>query len=297
MQRDFNFCRSWLFVAGADRDALMAAPASGADVLIQEMEDFTPPELLPRAREMAADIYHHWRLSGAVVAVRINPLSGPGLDDLAAVMHAAPDVVALPKVAGAEDVAALDAAVTRFEQDYGLPAGQTRLLPNVESARGLVRLGEIAAASERTVGCLVASEDLAADLGAERGPDGCELAYARQRFLLECVAASMLAVDCPYTWEDTEGLERDVRWAKRIGYKAKSAVLSRHADTINAIFTPTALDVAAARRLVNAFEAARVRGEARVEIDGSLVEVPTYLNAKRLLARAAGFDLGSLKVR
>lgn len=291
MQRDPDFCRSWLFVPGADQAALMDAPASGADVLIQELEDFTPPDLLPRAREMAGDIYNHWRRSGAVAAVRINPLSRSGLDDLAAVMRAAPDIVALPKVARAEDVAALDAAVSRFERDYGLPADQTRLLPNVESARGLVRLGEIVAASKRTMGCLIASEDLAADLGAERGRDGVEIAYARQRFLLECVAAGTLAVDCPYTWEDSEGLERDVRWARRLGYKAKSAVLAAHAKVINGILTPAASDIAAARALVEAFEAARARGEARVEIDGSLVEVPTYLNAKRLLERAAGFGL------
>jgi len=29
----------------------------------------------------------------------------------------------------------------------------------------------------------------------------------------------------------------------------------------------------------------RAKGEARVEVDGSLVEVPTYSNVKRLLAR------------
>jgi len=40
-----------------------------------------------------------------------------------------------------------------------------------------------------------------------------------------------------------------------------------------------------ARHLVAAFEAARAVGHARVEVDGALVEVPTYNNAKRLLAR------------
>jgi citrate lyase subunit beta/citryl-CoA lyase len=41
-----------------------------------------------------------------------------------------------------------------------------------------------------------------------------------------------------------------------------------------------------ARRLVEAFDAARAAGRERVEIDGALVEVPTYLNAKRLISRA-----------
>ena len=40
-----------------------------------------------------------------------------------------------------------------------------------------------------------------------------------------------------------------------------------------------------ARDIVTAFEAARAAGKARVEQDGSLIEVPTYHTAKRLLAR------------
>jgi citrate lyase subunit beta/citryl-CoA lyase len=53
------------------------------------------------------------------------------------------------------------------------------------------------------------------------------------------------------------------------------------------VFTPSAADVAEAKRLVQAFEAAQAAGHARVEVDGSLVEVPIYLNARRLLERAA----------
>ena len=47
--------RSWLFIDGADEAALAEGPASEADVLIQELEDFTPPELRPRAREIGPD--------------------------------------------------------------------------------------------------------------------------------------------------------------------------------------------------------------------------------------------------
>ena len=117
-----------------------------------------------------------------MAAVRVNPLEADGMDDLAAVMRGRPDIVALPKVAEPSHVLRLDEAVTRFERDYGIPQGSTVLLPNIEFARGLVQLGAIVKASARTTACLLAAEDLAADLGAERGPDGVELAYCRQRF-------------------------------------------------------------------------------------------------------------------
>jgi citrate lyase subunit beta/citryl-CoA lyase len=283
--RPAQFCRSWLFVEGANEEALQRAAASGADVLIQELEDFTPPALRPVARALAPELYRSWRAAGVVVAVRINPLEQDGMEDLAAVMRGRPDIVALPKVAEPHHVLQLDEAVTLFERDYGIQQGSTALLPNIEFARGLVQTDAIAKASPRTRACLLASEDLAADLGAERGRDGVELAYCRQRFIVECVAAGVVAVDCPYTWSDGEGVERDARWARRLGYVAKSLVEPAHAAIINAVLAPGDGEIRQARDIVAAFEAARAAGEARVEVNGSLIELPSYATAKRLLAR------------
>lgn len=283
--RPARLCRAWLFLEGANETVLANAVASGADVLIHELEDFTPPSLRPKARGLAPELYPQWRAQGAVVAVRVNPLDEDGMDDLAAVMRGRPDIVALPKVAEPRHVMQLADAVTRFERDYGIPEGATMLLPNIEFARGLVQLGVIATVSPRITACLMAAEDLAADLGAEREPDGLELAYARQRFLLECVAAGVVAVDCPYTFSDAAGVERETRWARRLGYKAKSTVDPSHPAIINEVMTPNAAELTRARAIVAAFEAAREHGEARVEVGGALVEVPTYTTAKRLLAR------------
>lgn len=284
-RRPADLCRSWLFLEGADEAVLQRAPQSGADVLIQELEDFTPPRLRPKARALAPDLYSAWRAAGRVVAVRVNPLDQDGMDDLAAVMRGRPDIVALPKVSGPHDVVRLDEEVARFERDYGIPAGSTALLPNIESARALVQAGAIAAANRRTVGCLLASEDLVADLGAERSREGSELAYCRQRFIVECRAAGVVAVDCPYTFSDAVGLERETRWARRLGYVAKSLVDPAHAAVVNGVLTPGRDEVDRAREIVAVFEAARERGGGRVELEGALVEMPAYSNAKRLIAR------------
>src|SRR5215468_6432842 len=147
--RPAKLCRSWLFLEGANEAMLREAPASRADVLIQELEDFTPPPLRPAARGLAPELYAAWREAGVVVAVRVNPLDGDGMDDLAAVMRGRPDIVGLSKVAEPSHVARLDEAVTRFERDYCIPEGTTALLPNIEYARGLVQLQEIIKASPR----------------------------------------------------------------------------------------------------------------------------------------------------
>ncbi len=265
--------RTWLFVAGADEAAHAAAARSGADVVIQELEDFTPPELRPRARALAAALYERWRAAGALAAVRVNPLETCGREDLAAVLAGRPDIVLMSKVEAPEQVRALAAA-----------APGVALVPNIESARGLLRTTEIARADPRVAALLVASEDMVADLGTSRSRGGEELAYVRQRFLVECRAAGVEAIDCPYTFSDVKGAVADARWARRMGYRMKSLVDASHAKAINKVFTP---DVAAAARIVAAFEKARAQGRDRARVDGALVEVPIYAAAKRLLESAA----------
>jgi citrate lyase beta subunit len=288
--RPAALCRVWLFVPGAEPAAHAAAAASAADVLIQELEDFTPPERRDAARAAAPAVFASWRAAGHVAAVRINPLETCGRDDLAAVMAGRPDIVMMSKVAHPHQLRALDAAVAAHERRLGLAAGATALVPNIESAAGLVRTAAIVAASPRVTAALVAAEDMAADLGAERTREGGELAYVRQRFLVECVAAGTVAIDCPYTFADEAGAVAEARAARALGYKTKSAVDPAHVAALNAVLTPCRTEVADAERLVAAFEAARAAGHDRVTLDGVLVELPRYLAARRLIARAR--DLG-----
>ena len=283
--------RSWCFLPGAEREILLNARTSGADVLIQELEDFTPPDRRAEARAISAEVLRAWKSAGAVAAVRINVLDGDGLADLAAVMPAAPDVVLLPKVTTAEQVTELERAVCRLESDVGMRLRSTELVPNIESALGLVNAQAILSASPRVTAALAGGEDMAADLGAERTRGGAELAYVRARMLVDSRAAGILPIDMPYTWTDAEGCEADVWAARRLGYTAKAAVSAEHCAIINRVLTPSAEEVAQASRMVEAFETARSRGHARVLLDGSLVELPNYLTAKRLCDRAAAFGV------
>jgi len=264
--------RSWLFVPGADPAAHEAAAASGADVLIQELEDFTPPALRAKARALAARLYERWRRAGALAAVRVNPLETCGRDDLAAVLAGRPDVVLMSKVDSPAQVRALARAAPGVE-----------LVPNIESARGLLRAYDIARAHPRVTALLVASEDMVADLGTSRSRGGEELVYVRQRFLVECRAAGVEAIDAPYTFSDARGAAADARWARRMGYRMKSLVDPAHAKAINRALTP---DLSRARRIVAAFEKARAQGRERARVEGLLVEVPIYAAAKRQIESA-----------
>jgi citrate lyase subunit beta/citryl-CoA lyase len=278
--------RTWLFGPGADAATHEAMLASPADALIADLEDFTPPQRRPQARAGIAALLERWRESGKVAVVRVNALEGEGLEDLAAAMPGRPHVVAYPMAAHADQMRALDEAITGWEHRLGITPGATEILPVCETALGVVDVRSIVAGSARIRCALLGAEDLAADLCAERQPDATELDHARRRFLLECRAARVEPVDAPYTFTDAEGAQREALYSRRLGYRSKSLVRPDHAAPINAALTPSEEEVRRARALVAAFESARARGEDRALVDGLWVEVPSYRNAQRTLERA-----------
>ena len=234
----------------------------------------------------APQVLQGWRDAGAGVCVRINALDGDGAADLAAVMPARPDIVALPMATSGGQMRQLDDWIGAHERTLGLAAGSTAILPVCETALGVVNVREIAAASPRIRAALLGAEDLANDLCAERGPDAVELDHARRRFVLEARAAGIEPIDAPYTYGDLDGALREVAYARRLGYRCKSLVRPEHAAALNDALTPSAAAVLRATALVQAFEAARSRGEDRALFDGQWVEAPTCRNAQRLIERA-----------
>ncbi len=278
--------RTWLFGPGADAQAHDAMQGSGADALIVDLEDFTPAARRDEARRGLAGLLQRWREAGRVTAVRINALDADGPLDLAAAMPAKPDVVAYPMAASAAQMHALHAALAHWESVVGIAPGTTEILPVCETALGVVDVRAIAAGSARIRSALLGAEDLAADLCAERQPDAVELDYARRRFVVECRAAGIEPIDAPYTFRDVDGAIGEARYASRLGYRCKALVRPEHAQALNAALTPSEEAVRRASAIVDAFEAARQRGEDRALVDGLWVEVPTYRNARRVLERA-----------
>ncbi len=282
--------RSWLFTAGLDRAAHQRALDSGADVIVADLEEFTAIGDRPQARKHIVDLMAACRARATVGAVRINLLARDGLDDLAGVMPGAPDVIFLPYVESAAQIQALDEAIAAWEARLSLTAGATEIVPTLESALGIIRTQEILAASPRISACLLAAEDLTADLGAERGPDSTELNHLRARFLVDCVAARRIAIDCPFNYRDPIAQHADLLWARRMGLKAKCAVYPEQVQAIHTALTPTPDAVRDARTIVARFEAVRLGQSDPDPTAIAAVDAPDYHTARRRLARHDAFQ-------
>ena len=284
--RPMQLRRSWLFVGAADKNAILTSYDSGADVCIQEFEDFCLPELRREARLMMPDVLSDWRARKIVATVRINPLEDPdGLRDLDAAMRAGADAILLPKANTKEQIVLLQKHINEMEKQCGKTVSSTKIIPNIEQARGLMNATDILSSSTQIAGALVASEDMVVSLNAPRKKNSEILNHVRRVFHIACCSVGITSIDMPYTFTDDEGVRQQTMLAKDIGMLAKSTVNASHCKIINEILTPNERDVENAVEIVSAFEKGRGSGEGQVIHKGAKIEVPIYLNAKQIIER------------
>lgn len=287
--------RSLLFVPAHDERKLAKGQGAGADALIVDLEDAVPEAEKASARVTGSAFV---RTSAATMRlfVRINGLSTPHAQaDLDAVVPAAPYGVMLPKCEGAGDLVALSELLAAREEAAGLTVGSIRILPIVtETAAGVLALasyGQLpAGAKARLCGLMWGGEDLAADIGAVANKDAegrytAPYQLARTLTLLGATAAQVPAVDAVYTnFRNPEGLQAEGAEAVRDGFCAKAAIHPDQIATIHAVFTPRDEELAWARRVIAAFDAAPSAGA--IALDGKMLDRPHYRSAQRLLTRA-----------
>lgn len=276
--------RSLLFVPGDRPDRFAKAAASGADALILDLEDAVAASAKAMARAAVAEYLKAPRGTSGVL-VRINPLgSSFCADDLAALHGLAPDGIVLPKAEGAASVRALAARLAAS-------AIAAPILPiATETPAAIFALGSYAGCDVPLAGLTWGAEDLPAAIGAaaSREDDGSftpPYEMARALALFAAHAAGVPAIETVYPdFRDLEGLGRFTHRAARDGFSGMMAIHPAQIATINAAFTPTAAQIAYARRIVAAFEDAPDAGV--LQIDGKMIDAPHLLQARRLLARS-----------
>jgi citrate lyase subunit beta / citryl-CoA lyase len=284
--------RSFLFVPGDSEKKLAKARDVGADALIIDLEDAVMAPRKPVARDLAAQyIEAEAQAISAQIWVRINPLSSAFvLTDLNAVVRPGLRGLVVPKANGPADLLCVSHYLDILEARAGMEAGTVRLLSvATETARSVFALGEYATAGlSRLFGLTWGAEDLSTAIGAStnQGPDGeWALTYrmVRSQCLLAARAAEVEPIDTLYTnFKDPEGLARSCRTARSEGFTGRVAIHPDQVPVINAAFVPSTEEVAHAKRVIEAFAA--TPGAGTVSLDGFMVDIPHFTQARRVLA-------------
>ena len=279
-QAPLPHARSWLFVP-ANQEALIAkAFASAAEAIIVDLEDSVPEDSKESARAAICCLIPS---TDKQVWVRTNAASSPFFEaDVAAMQpDTRVDGILIPKVESASDL------VT----ERSLAAGRSRPLQQgllIESARGVLNLYQILCQHPATAMVMFGgaeNADLMTDLQCEWSIDGPELLHARQHALLAIRAnARTLPVDGVYArLDDFEGLERDTRLSRRLGYRARAVVSPRQIAPVNDIYALSEFERERASAIVKAFSAALDQGSASIRLEGKLIDYAMYRAACRQL--------------
>lgn len=275
--------RSVLFAPAVQPDLLRKLPRAGADGVVIDCEDATPPGSKAEGRENARTIGAELIAAGVAVFVRVNAVGTPWFEeDLAEGLPKGAAGVVLPMV---ETTDQLDVVAERLQS-----TGRTGMavVAGLETAAGVAAARRLLAHPVVSVGYFGA-EDFIADMGGVRTESNAEVWMARSEVALAGRLAGVPVLDqVVVAYRNDERFRREAKEARAMGYAGKMCIHPAQVAIALEVFTPTAAEVDAARRLVEAHEAAEREGRSVVVVDGKMIDGPLVAQARKILAGAEG---------
>ncbi len=271
--------RSFIFTPGLRPDMFPKALASGTDIVCVELEDGIAPKDKSEARRNALALFEQPQADDGVERiVRINSMRERfGIEDVQATLTTGtpPPALMMPKIRTPDEVVVLDQLLTE--------AGHaTRLHVIIETNAGLEAVHDIAHCSDRIDAMFFGGVDMAAELRCQNAWE--PLLFARSRVVHAAASAGIDVIDVPYLdLDDPDGMRVAAEQARDLGFAGKGSVHPKQIAVLNEVFTPSAEDIARARRIIAEFEAADT---GLVVIDGKLIERPVLREMYRLVAIA-----------
>jgi citrate lyase subunit beta/citryl-CoA lyase len=289
--------RSALFVPGNRAPWIEKAAGHGADTLILDLEDSVPDQEKAPARAIVKAGLKMLKAKGQAAGVRINGFAtGLTLDDLEGIFCPELESVNLPKVETVADMNELDALLTHLERRMGMPVGQVETPLGCETAKAMRNIYEIATSCRRVKRVGLAAGpggDAARAIGYQWTKEGTETLFLRSKAVLDARAAGIQYPTISSWWniKDLEGLERDARWNRQLGFRGQTVMHPSHVPIVNRVFTPTTDEIEFYKGLIAAMKDAEKRGIAAVTYKGDMVDEAMVKTAREMLDFAASIGL------
>ena len=279
--------RALLYVPGDDRHKIEKALTFGVDCICMDMEDGVALTRKAEARAAIARALQELDFGRSERLARINAVgSGLEKDDIEAILPFHPDGIVIPKIEALDQIQWASGKIEAAELANGWPLNSIRLLVDVETARGILNLKEIAA-QPRLDALIFGAEDFAADIGATRTAEAWEVFYARSAAVTAAAAYGLGAIDMvTIDFRDIEKVRREAEFGARLGYTGKQIIHPNQVQPVQEAFTPDDEAIAHARRLVEAFEEHQKKGAGAFALDGKMIDMPLVKAAQNVLARA-----------
>ncbi len=283
----------------ASNERMMAkAATSSADLVFLDLEDSVAPNEKVEARGKAIQALKSLDWGKRTRAVRINDLETPyAYQDIISVVEEAGehlDLLIVPKIKSARDVWWVDVLLSQIEKRLQ----RTRRIGIevlIEEVEAIINIEEIARASARLEALIFGPADYSASQGMDSGViegytdayPGDLWHYARNKIAIAARAAGIDAIDGAFpAFKDLEGYRRECIHARTLGFVGKWAIHPSQIEVANETFSPSAEQVAYARKLDAAYAEALASGLGAIAIDGKMIDVAVIRSLRNVIQKA-----------
>ena len=269
---------SRLYLPGNTPKLMINAGIHNPDGLILDLEDAVAPDKKFEARFLVRNALRTLHFYGAERMVRINQ-GERGLEDLEYVIPHYPNLILVPKCESKEDIIKVNEVINRLKEKFNVDI-PIWLMPIVESAKGVMEAYNIARAAENIVAMAIGLEDYTADLGVRRTNEGTESFFARSMIVNACKAAGIQPIDSVFSdVSDMEGLAKNVRESKALGFEGMGCIHPRQIKVIHENFAPEEVEIEKAKKIYLAFKEAKAKGLGVVSLGTKMIDAPVVKRA------------------
>jgi citrate lyase subunit beta/citryl-CoA lyase len=116
--------------------------------------------------------------------------------------------------------------------------------------------------------------------------EGLEYSYARAKIPEDARAVGIPALDS--IWQkvdDLDGLQRDAKTAKNLGYAGKSIIHPKHIEPVHNVFVPSQNEIEWAKKVISTLNEIQQHGDKRgaFKVDGKMIDAVHFKQAKLIL--------------
>ena len=259
--------RSCLAVPGSSQKFIDKARTLNSDQVFLDLEDACAPLAKPGARKTIVAALNEGGWGDKIRVVRVNDWTTEWTyRDVTEVVEGAGanlDAIMLPKVQTAEQVVALDLLLTQIEKTMGFEVGKIGIEAQIENAKGLVNIDDIAAASPRLETLIFGPADFMASINMKtlvvgQQPPGYPADayhYILMRILMAARTHDLQAIDGPFLQiRDVDAYREVAGRAAALGFDGKWVLHPGQVDAANEVFSPSQEDYDHAELILDAYD-------------------------------------------
>ena len=288
MKENLPVWRSLMYVPVNVEKYVDKAHTRDADCVQLDLEDSVPASEKSTARKLVPAAARRVRRGGADVVVRINSPRELAEADLDSSIDENVDGIAVTKAQSADHVRRIDEFISKLETQRDMRVGRTRLIAMIETPGAFFQMPAIAQSSARLAAMNIGGEDFALETGME--PTEETLLMPKQQMIFAARAAGIMPLGFIASvagFGDWEAFGRMVRRSRQFGFMGAGCIHPGQVPIVNREYSPSADEVAYARRIVEENARHEAAGRASWSLDGKMIDVPVVMRAQRLLARHA----------